>query len=631
MTILRTVVLAILLLLVLSACDSDPELPPKLSVFDDTGLTAIYDAAHREDTAALAMYATSKTAAYRMAYARLMGSAIPKKAPTELENLMLDPIPYVRLYAAFAVGQIGHESSLPTLEKAFKKATIPEIKAEFLEAIGKCADENAMEFLVTHNPNTAIEEAGKVWAIYRGMLKGQLKEKQLEIVVAHLASRENETRLAAANVLSRQRDYDLSEYAERIYQRAQKEMTREVKATLGYALKETDFAERYALGILEEEDDPLLRTMALAILPDPEEHVKILEDATISESPWVAMTAADRLINLPAFQPAASTISAARTTRIPEVAALVASVLMKAEDSRAESFYTHTRQRFNNPVKQGVLLGIWSTFPRGLDTLKNYLFIDGPIGTAAATAYLAGLKIHPSWGDHFVAFAERAFSEGLLSQSYLFALALRNPERKELISSETLLAALEQFRKPEHLEGYQAIATTLKENYGISKPPLAIDYQATDWNAVKALGQKPSLIVYINEEEYQINLVPEDAPSSVSKIARLAEAGFYDGTFFHRIVPAFVSQGGGPRGDGFGSDELTLRSEFSPLKYGTGVVGLASAGKDTESCQFFFTHLPTPHLDGRYTIIGASQNDVSTIETGALIDSVRVAPDRRGL
>ncbi|MFT6354715.1 MAG: cyclophilin family peptidyl-prolyl cis-trans isomerase [Cryomorphaceae bacterium] len=104
----------------------------------------------------------------------------------------------------------------------------------------------------------------------------------------------------------------------------------------------------------------------------------------------------------------------------------------------------------------------------------------------------------------------------------------------------------------------------------------------------------------------------------------MAKAGFYDGTFFHRIVPGFVSQGGGPRGDGYGSEDHTLRSEFSPLKYGKGVVGLASAGKDTESCQFFFTHLPTPHLDGRYTIIGATENDISDIETGARIDSMRI-------
>jgi len=34
------------------------------------------------------------------------------------------------------------------------------------------------------------------------------------------------------------------------------------------------------------------------------------------------------------------------------------------------------------------------------------------------------------------------------------------------------------------------------------------------------------------------------------------------------------------------------------------MVGIASAGKDTEGSQFFITQSPQPHLDGRYTIIG---------------------------
>jgi cyclophilin family peptidyl-prolyl cis-trans isomerase len=53
-----------------------------------------------------------------------------------------------------------------------------------------------------------------------------------------------------------------------------------------------------------------------------------------------------------------------------------------------------------------------------------------------------------------------------------------------------------------------------------------------------------------------------------------------------------------------GSTPYTIRSEFSQLTYLTGTIGLASSGRDTESCQWFMSHLPTPHLDGRYTIFG---------------------------
>jgi len=629
MKIHNLLAMSALSLFIFSSCDERNQGSERQSVFDDATIVSIYDSAHRGDTTVLYGYAESQTASHRMAYARLMGSVLPEEAPEALEDLLMDPIPYVRLYAAFAVGQIGNEKSLFALDKAFKKATIPEIKAEFLEAIGKCADENAMEFLVTQNPNTAIEESGKVWGIYRGMLNGRLKEEHLEIVVAHLNSQENETRLAAASVLSRQKEFDLADFAQEIYQKSKEEALPEIKATLGYALVNTVLAEKFALDVLKSEDNPLLRTVGLMAIPNPKEHLNLMEDALISESPWVAMTAARRLAEVDSFAPSASTIGSARTTAIPEVACIVARALLKSDSEKGKKFYNEAWKRLGNPTKQAVLLGVWVDFPEGIDSLKNYLFEDGPLGTAATTAYLAGIEFYPEWSKNFMDYADRVFTEGLLSQSYLFAEALRTPEKKELISKEVLLSALKKFSRPELVEGYQAVAKTLKENYEINKPPLSIEHPPIDWEMVKSLGKKPVLAIYSGGEKFLISLVPEDAPSSVSQVANLATEEFYDGTFFHRIVPGFVSQGGGPRGDGYGSDDHILRSEFSPLKFGKGVVGLASAGKDTESCQFFFTHLPTPHLDGRYTIIGAGQSDISNIETGARIDSVRVISDLR--
>jgi cyclophilin family peptidyl-prolyl cis-trans isomerase len=73
---------------------------------------------------------------------------------------------------------------------------------------------------------------------------------------------------------------------------------------------------------------------------------------------------------------------------------------------------------------------------------------------------------------------------------------------------------------------------------------------------------------------------------------------------FHRVVPNFVIQGGDPRGDGWGGPGYTIRSEFSPIPFDAGVIGMASAGKDTEGSQWFVTHSPQPHLDGRYTVFG---------------------------
>ncbi len=94
---------------------------------------------------------------------------------------------------------------------------------------------------------------------------------------------------------------------------------------------------------------------------------------------------------------------------------------------------------------------------------------------------------------------------------------------------------------------------------------------------------------------------PATAPGSCVAFDSLVTAGYYDGKAFHRIVPNFVAQGGCPRGDGFGGMPWTLRTEVGPQGFVEGAVGLASAGQDTESCQFFIMLSPAPHLDGRYT------------------------------
>jgi peptidyl-prolyl cis-trans isomerase B (cyclophilin B) len=87
-------------------------------------------------------------------------------------------------------------------------------------------------------------------------------------------------------------------------------------------------------------------------------------------------------------------------------------------------------------------------------------------------------------------------------------------------------------------------------------------------------------------------------------LARIA-SGFYDHSVFHRVVPAFVVQGGCPRGDGWGSPGYSVPCEYGDLRYDReGVVGIAHAGKDTGGSQFFITHMPVLRLDGRYTAFG---------------------------
>ena len=109
-----------------------------------------------------------------------------------------------------------------------------------------------------------------------------------------------------------------------------------------------------------------------------------------------------------------------------------------------------------------------------------------------------------------------------------------------------------------------------------------------------------------NKGTINLELYPEHAPMTVNNFVFLAEQGFYDDVTFHRVIDNFVIQGGDPTGTGSGGPGYRFADETygNPLKHGTGYISMANAGPNTNGSQFFITHSPQPHLDGKHTVFG---------------------------
>jgi cyclophilin family peptidyl-prolyl cis-trans isomerase len=104
---------------------------------------------------------------------------------------------------------------------------------------------------------------------------------------------------------------------------------------------------------------------------------------------------------------------------------------------------------------------------------------------------------------------------------------------------------------------------------------------------------------------------------------RLAERGYFDGLVVHRVVPNFVIQDGDPTGTGSGGPGYTIRCEYNRLRYEAGMVGMALSGKDTGGSQWFITHSPQPHLNGRYTIFARVVRGMDVVHRIVQGDRVR--------
>ncbi len=153
-----------------------------------------------------------------------------------------------------------------------------------------------------------------------------------------------------------------------------------------------------------------------------------------------------------------------------------------------------------------------------------------------------------------------------------------------------------------------------------SPPNMVID---TDKNYVAK--------IHTDKGTINIDLYTDSAPKTVNNFVFLAQDGFYDGLKFHRVLDNFMIQGGDPRGDGRGGPGYRWDDEQSALrnKHETGVLSMANAGPNTNGSQFFITHAPQPHLNGKHAVFGKVQSDddqkvVDAIEQGDKMTRVEI-------
>ena len=144
------------------------------------------------------------------------------------------------------------------------------------------------------------------------------------------------------------------------------------------------------------------------------------------------------------------------------------------------------------------------------------------------------------------------------------------------------------------------------------------------------LYEKPGpagVLLETEKGDITISVAVSEAPVHAATFLNSVRAKLYDGSTWHRVVSNFVVQGGDPRGTGWGDAGFTLRDEVNRLRFERGAVGMPKAGKDTGGCQLFITLVPTPHLDGRYTVFGrvvAGMDAVDRLEPGDRIIKARV-------
>ena len=141
-------------------------------------------------------------------------------------------------------------------------------------------------------------------------------------------------------------------------------------------------------------------------------------------------------------------------------------------------------------------------------------------------------------------------------------------------------------------------------------------------------------LFHTNKGDIEIEL-STDTPSTTANFVKLAQAGFYDGVKFHRVIKGFMIQGGDPLSKddsqadrwGTGGPGYSFKDEFGPHNQNNiGTIAMANAGPDTNGSQFFINTADNNFLDTKHVVFGKV---IKGMDVVSLIESVKTGPNDR--
>ncbi|MEX1188788.1 MAG: peptidylprolyl isomerase [Bacteroidia bacterium] len=218
------------------------------------------------------------------------------------------------------------------------------------------------------------------------------------------------------------------------------------------------------------------------------------------------------------------------------------------------------------------------------------------------------------------------------------AIAMRDTSKYNLSDKEKDIELLKNvlsfMRLPRDIETYSDLFLSMQGLMGRNlKKNIKPEFNnPINWELCSRIPDDIKILIETERGDIELELWVNEAPGTVANFISLIQDSFFVDKRLHRVVPGFVVQDGCPRGDGYGSIMKTIRSEFSyRANFEAGTLGMASSGEDTESCQWFITHVNTPHLNGRYTAFGkviSGMEIVHQLSLGDRIYRIRILPNQ---
>lgn len=629
----------------------------------------LFDLRDQHQTDSLLRYLGHKNATLRYLATLSFASLRDSLAIDSVAARLNDPVEDVRIAAAFSLGQIGHSRAESRLAAAFRSddslSEHQRFNAVVLEAIGKCGSKASLHQLAsisTYQPSDTLLLEGQCRGIYRFALRDSIDPTATVRMVNVVADQRipEPARLIAANYLARARGVAPDSLQSVLMAAALlRSANPGIRMALARGLGKSQSQPAFAIlsKVIHTEQDWRVKCNIISALAKFEYDTvrALVAPQVLDDNPHVARTAAEFFIANGQAKDGDYYWRLARDNpRIPWPAVVA---LYRASNKwlpgklepESKEFVNYRLkeifQQSKNPYERAACLSALSEYGWQYRWIHDRGFNDASlvVKTTAAEALLS-IAQRP---DFYAYFGEAA--KGVRRELYSYFREIANGGdagmiaaaadgfRVETLNYKTLRdsariadlgAALQKLKMPRDVEAYLALEKALAyfEDKPDPKPYKPAYNHPIDWNILSALPVAPKATVQTSRGTVVFELFPHLAPGSVANFVQLTASHFFDGKIFHRVAPNFVVQGGCPRGDGYGALDYTIRSEIGLNWYDAeGYVGMASAGPDTEGTQWFITHSPAPHLDGRYTIFARvvqGMDVVNQLQVGDVIEKI---------
>ena len=592
--------------------------PPPPNRWADERLWNILEAQDHRNTGALCSLLKDTSATIRAAAALAFASVQDSASATCLLNALADTTVVVRANAVFALGFIANDTIVARMAERSVEERDSTVHRAYLNA-----------------------------AFLNLQRRGRLTEATP--IIFHLERSSGQERIRAADALRRLPPTMLLQDSTLVLRAAEEEKDPEVKAVLLRALQHIPGKRRTDMLLASgTRDQPLsMRISAMVALghqPDPRSRDSLL--AWVRDPiPAVRTAAIDALHSGGIFSRGGSLWSVMENDRWFDALTRyrIGGLMAYNNGTKKKAVHVLNADTASNPYAAAERIKARSMVDddyRDSDLEKLVSSDAHPAIRQAAFGVMADRSlwalrmpraVTPNMQLREAApFWHRVFGStdpGLICAAAEKLTGMDSQELLVLIPAEVDRQARAALHPLRDLEAVQLLVDLAAKREGRS----AITHTAPPFNhaidpvRLRALPQGQRYRITTNKGEVIIAIDVNECPGSSLAFDSLVTAGYYNGKAFHRMVPNFVVQGGCPRGDGYGGMPWTLRTEIGTKMFTAGSVGLASAGRDTESCQFFITHSAAPHLDGRYTRFGevvSGMDVVWMLQVGDVMEKV---------